>query len=73
MIKAIVRNGRLETEEPIDLPDGTEHLIPVNNGAISEEDEFMSPGEIARVLAAMEQIEPFEWTDEERTAWEADR
>lgn len=48
MIKAIVRNGRLETEEPIDLPDGTEHLIPVNNGAISEEDEFMSPGRSPR-------------------------
>jgi hypothetical protein len=33
----------------------------------------MSPEEIARVLAAMKKIEPFNWTDEERAeadAWE---
>ncbi len=28
-IKAIVRGGRLETSEPIDLPDGTELTIPI--------------------------------------------
>ena len=33
----------------------------------------MTPEEIARVLAAMERIEPFVWTEEERAAWEADR
>jgi len=33
----------------------------------------MSPDEIARTLAAMEKIEPFEMTDEERGALAADR
>lgn len=28
-IKAVVRNGRIETEEPLDLPEGTELLIPL--------------------------------------------
>ena len=28
-IKAIVRNGRLEIETPINLPDGTELTIPI--------------------------------------------
>src|SRR6266436_3299844 len=28
-IKAIIRNGRIEVEEPIDLPDGTELTIPI--------------------------------------------
>jgi hypothetical protein len=28
-ITAIVRNGRIEVDEPIDLPDGTELTIPI--------------------------------------------
>jgi hypothetical protein len=28
-IKAIVRNGRIEVDKPIDLPDGTELTIPL--------------------------------------------
>jgi hypothetical protein len=71
-IKATVRNGRIEVDEPLDLPDGTELLIPLPNGAEErEEDEPMTPEEIARVLAAMEKIEPFDWTDEERAAADA--
>ncbi len=31
-IKAVVRNGRIETEEPLSLADGTELLIPLPNG-----------------------------------------
>ena len=27
-IKAVVRNGRIETDEPLDLPEGTELLGP---------------------------------------------
>jgi hypothetical protein len=33
----------------------------------------MSPEEIARTLAAMDQMAPFEMTDAERAAWEAER
>jgi hypothetical protein len=33
----------------------------------------MSPEEIANTLAAMAQVEPFDLTDAERIAWEAQR
>ena len=67
-IKAIVRGGRLEVEEPIDLPDGTEVDISVR-----ETDTLMSPEEIERVRAAMDQMIPFVMSDEELAAWEAER
>ena len=55
-------------------PTGRPLLIPLPNGADErEEDGPMTPEEIARVLAAMERIEPFVWTEEERPAWAADR
>ena len=71
LIKAIVRNGRIETDEPIDLPDGTELFIPVNGA--DDEDRPRTPEEIAATLAAMDKVEPFSWTEEERSAWEAER
>ncbi len=71
MIKATVRSGRLELERPIDLPDGTELLIPVPDAA--DDDEPMSPDEITRVLAAMDQMIPFDRTPEEEARLEADR
>jgi hypothetical protein len=74
-IRAIVRGGRLEVEEPLNLPDGTELLIPLPNGApeTKDEDGPLSPEEIVRVLAAMEQMQSFDLTEAERAAWEADR
>jgi hypothetical protein len=65
-ITATVRGGRLEVSEPIDLPDGTELRIPLPDGPLS-------PEELARVLAAMERMRPFDLTDAERAAMEADR
>jgi hypothetical protein len=76
-IIAIVRNGQLELPRPIDLPDGTpvEILLPESGGtaSASEDDGSMTPEEIARTLAAMEKIEPFEMSEEERAALEVDR
>jgi hypothetical protein len=74
-IKATVRGGRIELDQPLDLPDGTELLIPLPNGsAAANEDAPMSREEIDRVLAAMEQVQPFDMTDDdERAAWEAER
>lgn len=66
-ITATVRGGRLEVAEPIDLPDGTELLVPL------PETGSMPPDEIARVLAAMERMESFEWSDAERAALEAEQ
>jgi hypothetical protein len=73
---ATVRNGRLELPRPIDLPDGTEIEIrlPEQTASDAGQDDLpMTPDEIARILAAMEKVEPLETSDEERAALEADR
>ena len=74
-IKAIVRDGRIEVAEPIDLPDGTELWIPMPNGAVesADDDGPMSANEIARVLAALDQIIPFDRSAKEESRLEADR
>ncbi len=46
-IKAIVRNGRIETDEPLDLPDGTELSIQLPDSEDVEPDWDTSPEAIA--------------------------
>ena len=72
-IKAVVRGGRLEVDEPLDLPDGTVLQIPVPEGTEPTADGPMSADEIREVLAAMDRMEPLQMTDAELAAWEADR
>jgi hypothetical protein len=73
-IKATVKDGRLEVPVPPDWPDGTEvEIHPMGQAGPSDEEGPMTPEEIARTLAAMDKVEPFDLTDEERTAWEAER
>lgn len=72
-IKAVVRNGRIETEEPIDLPEGTELTIPVPVPAGEEDGWDNSPEGIAKWLAWADSLEPLVFTDDERAAWEADQ
>jgi hypothetical protein len=74
-IKATVRDGRIELDEPIDLPDGTELWIPTPNGTVepTADDGPMSANEIARVLAALDQIIPFDRSAKEEMRLEADR
>ena len=76
-VTAIVRNGQLELAEPLDLPDGTEVEIrmpgPPASDAGPEGDGPMTPEEIARMLAAIDRVEPFEMTEAEYAALEADR
>lgn len=69
-IRAAVRGGRIEPDEPIDLPDSTEVQITVPE---YDDDEPISPEEIGPVLAAMDRMEPLRMSDEELAAWEADR
>ena len=72
-LKGIIRNGQVIVIGPTDLPDGTEvEILPVSLSALDDEGQ-VTPDEIARTLAAMEKIEPFEMTDAERAAIEADR
>lgn len=72
MMKGVIRNGRVEFDAPINLPDGTEVVVTAGATA-ADGDEPMSPEEIGRVLAAMEKVQPFDMTDAERAAWQAER
>lgn len=72
MIKAVVRNGRLETEEPIDLPDGTELLIPLSNATIDDEDGWdNTPEGIADWLKWYDSLQPLKITAAEEADTEA--
>src|SRR3954451_23475846 len=75
--KGVIRNGQVIVEEPINLPDGSEVTITghPHGKFVGEEDNDRPPTqeEITAALAAMEKMEPFEMTDEERAeaeAWE---
>jgi hypothetical protein len=75
-ITAVIRNGQVELPRRLDLPDGTEVevLLPEPAGtAVGSEEQPMTPEEIAHTLAAMDQMEPLEMTDEERAALAAQR
>jgi hypothetical protein len=72
-IKATVKGGRLDLQVPPDWPDGTEvEIHPLQQGGANG-DGPMTPDEIARVLAAMEKVQPFELTPEEEAEIEARR
>ena len=76
LMKGVVRNGRVEVGEPINLPDGSEVTISGNycdNAPGVNDDRPMNPREIAETLSAMDKVEPFEMGDEERAGadtWE---
>ncbi|NLX94548.1 MAG: hypothetical protein GXY83_00075 [Rhodopirellula sp.] len=73
MIRATVKDGRLDVDVPADWPDGTEvEVHPCERGTQGDADA-MSAEEIAQVLSAMDQMEPLEMTDAERAACEAER
>jgi hypothetical protein len=72
MLKGVVSKGRIELDEPLNLPDGTVLMIPLPNGKL-DDDEPMTQEEIDRQLALMDQMEPLQMTDEEIAAWEAER
>ena len=71
LLKGVVRNGRVELDAPIDWPDGTEVVVASSDP--NRDDDPMSPAEIARVLAAMQLLEPLEIPDDvaaDLDAWE---
>jgi hypothetical protein len=72
-IRGIIRKGQVIMTEPANLPDETEvEIVPVGLMGPVGTEETMSPDEIARTLAAMDEIEPFDMSDE-RAAIDADR
>lgn len=71
-IKAIVKDRRLELDVPQDWPDGMEVQIQPVEDKSPVNGDVMSPEEIANTLAAMDQIVPFEMTEAEQSAWQAE-
>ena len=75
-VKAVVRNGRIEVDQPLDLPDGTELtiLIPEADGPGMRDDDWSArPDAIEAWIRWYDALEPVVWTREERAAWEAAR
>lgn len=74
-IKAVVRGGRIELPEPLDLPDGTVVTIAIPTGlprspgcsgeTVREEDETDAET-IAERLRQFDALEPLVMTEEER-------
>jgi hypothetical protein len=77
VLNAVVKNGKIEVETPVDWPEGTEvriELVPISDSiGIRDDDSIDTPEMIARDLALMDQIEPLEITDEEQANWDAAR
>ena len=72
-LKATVRNGRLETDQPIDLPDGTELRIPIPDSTGDDDGWDNTPEAIAAWLTWYDSLQPLIFTEEERAALDADR
>lgn len=71
VLKGFIRNGRVEVAEPMDWPEGTE--VVVSQEAAGREDLPLPPEEIARILAAMQRLQPLEIPDDvgaELDEWE---
>jgi hypothetical protein len=68
-ITAIIRNGRIEVAEPINLPDGTVLTIPVPAAGASS-DQSESAADWIRWYDA---LEPLEFTSDEWHDWQAAR
>ena len=74
-IKAIVRSGKIEVDEPVPLPDGTVLSIPIPTTELGMREEEWSdiPEAIEEWIRWYDALEPLEFTPEERAAWDAAR
>jgi hypothetical protein len=74
VLRGVIHNGQVVLPQPTDLPEGTEvQIVPMYFGSSVDDEQAVTAEEIARTLAAMECVKPFELTDSERAAIEADR
>ncbi len=71
-IKAMVRNGRVETEHPLEFPDGTEVLV-VHSEDVFEPEQDNSPEGIQAWLKWYDSLEPLILTKEDERVVEAAR
>jgi hypothetical protein len=73
-IRAMVRNGRIETDDPLDLPDGTGLLVYPAEERPDPEDAFGdSPEGLAAWLQAFDARQPLVLSDEDRAEIEKAR
>jgi hypothetical protein len=71
-VRTVIHDRRIEVPAPDDLPEGTEVILSIGTD-VDIDDGPMSPAEIARVLAAMGQMQPLEIPDDlaaDLDAWE---
>lgn len=61
ILKGVIRNGRVEVDEPINLPDGTGVVLTPEPAG--DDDGPVPPEEITRVLAAMHRLRPLDIPD----------
>lgn len=71
-LRGKIKDGQVVLDQPADLPDDTVVIVTAAS-AVAEDDGPMPPEEIARALAALDTIEPFDLSDAERAAIDADR
>jgi hypothetical protein len=74
-VKAVVRNGQIELEKPVDLPDGTVLIIPLPDlpGFNGSPDAYGLPEAAESWIRWYDALEPLEFTPEERAAWDEAR
>lgn len=74
-LKGTIQNGQVVLPNPVDLPDGTEVTVvpnePVRPLGVPDDEWPADPAGIARLVARMERVEPFEQTGEEEADTEA--
>lgn len=68
-IRATWKNGQIVFDRQVHWPEGCRLVIEPEDTL--DQDGPMTPDEIARTLAAMEKVQPFEMTEEERADIEA--
>jgi len=77
-VRATWKDGQIVLDAPVAWTDGLRLVIEPEQAQAApagapDDDTPMTPEEIARTLAAMDKVEPFDMTEEERAAWEAER
>lgn len=74
VIKARIRNGRIETDVPVSLPEGTELLVFRADDATEAEKEWdNSPEGIRDWLTWYDSLQPLLLTAEEQRTWDEDK
>jgi hypothetical protein len=75
LLRGTIQNGQVVLPRPADLPDGTEVTVlthdPAESLGIADEEWPTDTEGIARLLARMERVEPFDMTAEEEAEVEA--